>query len=102
MVLMNQRICKGKVGEAVTIDIVVKEFFAAVEVSISVVVVNHRSYTIKTVSVHMELIEPILDIAEQEVSHLALAIVKNHRVPIGVITLISGKSIAVICAINSV
>ena len=74
---MHQLIGKCKIYERIAINALVKELLAAVKICIAVMMIYHRGYAIKAVAVKVEYIHPILDIREQEVLNLALAVVKG-------------------------
>ena len=99
---MHQAVGERQVGQRVAVDPFVEEAFAAVEVDITVVVVDHRRYAVEAVAVEMELVEPILDVRQQEMLYLVLAVVEELRVPVGLVTGLAGQRVVVVGAVQLV
>ena len=59
---MNQRIGKRQIYNRIAIYALVEELFATIEIDIAVMMIYHRGYAVETVTVEMELVQPILDI----------------------------------------
>ena len=87
--VVNKFVCQREIDQSILVDTLVEELLSAVEVGISVVVIYHRGYSVEAIAIEVVLIEPILDIREEEVLHLTLAIVENLRVPILLISRIT-------------
>ena len=99
---MNEFISQCEVDDSIAIYTLVKEALAAVEIDISVVVIEHRGHTVEAVAVEVVLLQPILHVREQEVLNFALAIVEDHRVPILLIARVTRFRVVVIRAIQGV
>ena len=50
----------------------------------------------------MEFVEPVFDVRKQEMLHLVLAVVEEHRVPIGLVARLSGQRVVVVRAVQLV
>src|SRR5699024_5964267 len=55
-------------------------------VLLSIIQVQHRCNCVDTKPVHMEMLHPEQRIADQEIFYLRLAVVKNLRTPVRVLT----------------
>ncbi len=62
--------------------------------------IEHRRYAVEAVAVEVVFVEPVFDVREQEVLHLALAVVEDHRVPIGLVTGLPGFGVEVVGAVE--
>ena len=83
--VVDQAVGQREVVQCVVVDPAVEEAVAAVEVDVAVVVVDHRGHAVEAEAVEVVLVEPVLDVREQEVLHLAFAVVEELRVPVGLV-----------------
>ena len=100
--VVYQPVGQRQIGQRVAVHPRVEETFAAVEIDVAVVVVDHRGHAVEAVAVEMEFVEPVFDVRKQEMLHLVLAVVEEHRVPIGLVARLSGQRIVVVCAVQLV
>ena len=99
---MDQRVGQREVGDGVAVDPRVEEAFAAVEVDIAVVAVEHRGDAVEAEAVEMELVEPIFDVREQEVLHFGFAVVEKFRVPVGLVARGARQRVVMVGAVEPV
>ena len=100
--VVHQAVGERQVGQRVAVDPLVEEAFAAVEVDIAVVVVDHRRHAVEAVAVEMELVEPVLDVRQQEMLYLVLAVVEELRVPVGLVAGLAGQRVQMVGAVQFV
>ena len=62
--VVDELVCQGEVDDGIAVDTLVEEALAAVEIHISVVVVEHRCHSIEAVAVEMELLNPVFHVRE--------------------------------------
>ena len=68
----------------------------------AVVMVKHTGNPVEAEAVEMELLHPILDVRQQEMLYLVLAVVEELRVPVGLVTGFSGQRVVVVGAVQFV
>lgn len=79
---MDKNICQSKITNGIIILVTIEIIAVVAEcLTQTMTVIEHGCYTIKTGSVEMELIEPILAVAQQEVDDFILSIVEAETVP---------------------
>ena len=99
---MNELVGESKIGDGVGVLTSVVIIVVGPEcLSETVVIVKHRCHAVKTESVKTELVKPILAIAEKEMQHLVLAVVKAQGVPSGMLAASVTVEILVIAAVES-
>ena len=80
--LMNQTVGKGKIADGIIILMTIEIISVVAEcLTQTMTVIKHGCHTVKTESIEMELIEPVLAVAQQEVDDFILSIVEAETVP---------------------
>ena len=79
---MNQAVGKSQIADGIVILMSVEVISIAGEsLAQTMTVIEHGCNTVKTETIEMELIEPILAVAQEEVDDFILAIVEAKTVP---------------------
>ena len=99
---MHEAVGQRQVVDGILVHAGVEVAFAAVEGDVAVMVVEHRGDAVEAEPVEVELVEPVLDVREQEVLHLALAVVEELRVPVGLVAGLARARVEVVRAVKFV
>mmetsp|Transcript_126990 Transcript_126990/g.301597 ORF Transcript_126990/g.301597 Transcript_126990/m.301597 type:complete len:383 (-) Transcript_126990:128-1276(-) len=99
---VNEVVGQHEVDVGVNISIWAEVFVVATGVALAdtVGVVQHGGNPVEAEAVELILLQPPLDVGEQETQHLVLQVVEDFRVPLTVMTLGSSVGVAVVCAIH--
>ena len=100
--LVDESVGEREVGDGILVDALVEEAFAGVERDVAVVVVDHRRHAVEAEAVEMELVEPVLDVRQQEVLHLLLSVVEEFRIPVGLVSGLAGLRVEVVGSVEFV
>jgi hypothetical protein len=90
-----------KIGGGVLIDLVVEVLGVAGEtVSETVVEIEHTGHSVEPETVHVELVEIVAAVGQEEVLDFRLSVIETERIPVGVDSALSGMEIGVACSVD--